>query len=246
MNLLVDIGNTRVKWRFGDATDPTERGNHPRAEMATLLTAIPASVTPAAIWVASVAGKSIAKEFAQACQQRWGLEPWFAESSAQALGLKNSYVEPERMGVDRWLAMLAAWHSRRLQVAVIDAGSALTIDFVAESGQHIGGYIVPGMDSMERALLSDTDRVRFGAAARDRLEPGCSTEAAVYNGLLLSQAGAVRLALEQVSGDCKLVFSGGNGPLLCECLGLGGSVETDLVLNGLVLLATELAPGAAS
>jgi type III pantothenate kinase len=136
--------------------------------------------------------------------------------------------------------MLAAWQPRRQQVCVIDAGSALTIDFVAAAGQHIGGYILPGLDSMERALLSDTDRVRFGEAARDSLEPGCSTETAVFNGLLLSQAGAVRLALEQVTGQCELVFSGGNGRLLRDCLGLGGSLEADLVLDGLALLGAAV------
>ncbi|MCX2979464.1 type III pantothenate kinase [Halieaceae bacterium IMCC14734] len=246
MILQIDIGNTRVKWRFGNGPEMLERGDHPRAEIAMLLETIPTSITPAAVWVASVAGESIATELGQACQQRWGLTPWFAESSAQVLGLQNSYVEPGRMGVDRWLAMLGAWHSRRQQVAVIDAGSALTIDFVAASGQHLGGYILPGMDSMERALLSDTDRVRFGTAPRDRLEPGRSTEAAVYNGLLLSQAGAIRLALEQVSGDCELVFSGGNGALLCACLGLGGTVEVDLVLDGLLLLGAESGLGASA
>lgn len=244
MMLLIDIGNTRVKWRYGSTAEVLERGDHPRAAIAGLPGVIPATVTPAEIWVASVAGESVAAELARGCQQRWGLTPWFAGASAQALGLRNSYSEPGRMGVDRWLAMLAAWQPRQQQVAVIDAGSALTIDFVAASGQHIGGYILPGLDSMERALLSDTDRVRFGTAARDCLEPGCSTEAAVYNGLLLSQAGAVRLALEQVSGDCELVFSGGNGRLLYDCLGLGGSVEVDLVLDGLALLGADSEAGA--
>ena len=68
---------------------------------------------------------------------------------------------------------------------IVDAGSALTIDFVAANGEHRGGYILPGIDSMERALLSDTDRVRFGEARRDCIDPGRSTEEAVYNGLLL-------------------------------------------------------------
>lgn len=240
MILQLDIGNTRVKWRLRQSGATLQRGVAARAQMTELPQALELESTPAQVWVSSVAGAEPERELASACRQAWSIEPWFARTAEQLLGLSNSYAEPARMGVDRWLAMLAAWSDSRASCCVIDAGSALTIDFISAQGRHLGGYIIPGLDSMERALLSDTDRVRFGEAARDQLDPGCSTEEAVYNGLLLSQAGAVHLALHRMgamepTGVERLYFSGGNGEQLKDLLERDGRYVEDLVLDGLQL-----------
>lgn len=237
MRLELDVGNTRAKWRLCDSSSVAQRGAVERCKVFDLVRAFEASQTPRQVWVSSVAGEDLQEEFSSACSKAWGVRPWFARTRAQALGLNNSYAEPQRMGVDRWLAMLAAWNVTRGSCCVVDAGSALTIDFISGAGDHLGGYIIPGLDSMERALLSDTDRVRFGNAARNQLDPGRSTEEAVYNGILISQAGAVSLALQRVDGDPVLWFSGGNGQSLRDLIGQGGGFEEDLVLNGLRIQA---------
>lgn len=239
MILQLDIGNSRVKWRQRSGGETVGRGVLPRSGLAELFAEMGMDKRPVQVCVSSVAGEDVESRLQRQVHEQWGLSAWFARSGTLACGLRNSYVQPERMGVDRWLAMLAAWKDAVAPVCVVDAGSALTIDFVAASGQHEGGYILPGLDSMERALLSDTDRVRFADAARDQLTPGRCTEAAVYNGLFLSQAGAVALALQQREGDYALYFSGGNGRSLHTCLALGGTFTEDLVLDGLELLAAE-------
>lgn len=236
MILQLDIGNTRVKWRLWERGRASSGGALSRAR-GELLPAL--DHAPEEIWVASVAGGELEARMSSLAQSRWGIEPWFARTGRGALGLVNSYADPERMGVDRWLAMLAAWVEVRGAVCAIDAGSALTIDFVGGTGRHLGGYILPGLDSMERALLDDTDRVRFSDAPRDSLAPGRSTEEAVRGGLLLSQAGAARLALERQEGDFSLFFSGGNGELLRRASELGGRYVPDLVLDGLAALARD-------
>lgn len=239
MILQLDIGNSRVKWRRCARGEILGRGAVPRLGLADMFTEMGEDSRPAQVWVSSVAGEEAENLLQQQIREQWGLSPWFARPGAQACGVSNSYTQPRRMGVDRWLAMLAAWHETRNPVCVVDAGSALTIDFVDAAGQHQGGYILPGLDSMERALLSDTDRVRFTDAARENLGPGRSTEEAVYNGLFLSQAGAVSLALGRLDGDYALYFTGGNGRNLFQSLDLGGKFEEDLVLDGLELLAAE-------
>jgi type III pantothenate kinase len=234
--LQLDIGNTRVKWRLCDGTGVQDRGVLARST-GELLPEL--KTAPQQAWIASVAGAASETELAEAVGQRWDVQAWFAHTSATACGVTNSYEEPVRMGVDRWLAMLAAWNDARAPVCVIDAGSALTIDFVSADGQHRGGYIVPGLDSMERALLQDTDRVRFGDAARDSIEPGRSTEEAVFNGLQLSQAGAVALALQRFGDGSSLYFCGGNAAQLQTLVNAGGELDPDLVFKGLALLADE-------
>jgi len=239
--LQLDIGNTCINWRLRLGDESVDRGSLPRAGT-DLLPAL--TERPGQVWVASVAGEHLERQLRDALQQAWDLEPWVAGSSASACGVTNSYAEPGRMGVDRWLAMIAAWSETRGDVCVVDAGSALTIDFVAEDGRHRGGYILPGLDSMERALLQDTDRVRFGDAPRQCLEPGQSTEAAVYNGLQLSQVGAVALALDRFGAGCRLYFCGGKGAEVQGLLDRGGECRAELVLDGLELLGREqLAPG---
>jgi type III pantothenate kinase len=232
----MDVGNTRAKWRLCLGAEIIEAGALGR-ESAAILPAL--AQPPSGLWVASVAGASLESAIRAEARSRWNIEPWFARSTATACGLTNSYEQPQRMGVDRWLAMLAAWQQVGNAVCVVDAGSALTIDFVSQGGEHLGGYILPGLDSMERALLQDTDRVRFADAPRDSIAPGRCTEHAVFNGLLLSQAGAVALALTRQSGDFALLFSGGNGSALQTVLEMEGSFEPDLVLDGLALLAVQ-------
>lgn len=232
MILLMDVGNTRTKWHLYQDGEWLQGGAISRDASIQLPELADA---PSAVWVASVAGAGFEEVLSSQVAGCWQLRPWFPRSPAAELGLISSYSQPARMGVDRWLAMLAAWQPRQKRVCVVDAGSALTIDFVAADGEHLGGFILPGLDSMERALLSDTDRVRFADAPRDSIAPGRCTEEAVYNGLLLSQAGAVALALQQQTDHCELVFSGGNGAALQAVLERGGHYAQDLVLQGLLL-----------
>jgi type III pantothenate kinase len=134
--------------------------------------------------------------------------------------------------------MLAGRAREAGRICVVDAGSALTIDIVDESGQHEGGYIIPGPLLMERALLLDTDRVRFEEEVDYALNPGSSTAEAVRHGIALAQAGAVALAIDRDGGETmQLLFCGGGGEALMQLLGRGGSYVPDLVFEGLAVMA---------
>jgi len=169
------------------------------------------------IWVASVAGSEAEQSLADMLARRWGVQAWFARSEASCSGLRNSYQQPARMGVDRWLAMLAAWQRLQGRACVVDAGSALTCDLVSAQGQHEGGYIIPGPTLMERALLLDTERVRFAEDV---------------------QTGALALAMDRAGiVPSQLLFCGGWGKNLMELLERGGSYIPDLVFEGLEMAA---------
>ena len=144
------------------------------------------------------------------------------------------------MGVDRWLAMLGARRRCEGRLCVIDAGSATTIDLVDAAGQHEGGYIIPGPALMERALLLDTDRVRFAEEVGYSLSPGRSTAEAVRHGVALAQVGAVTAVIGKVEDvSPSLVFSGGAGETLMMLLDRGGEYVPDLVFDGLEIAAAE-------
>lgn len=240
--LQLDVGNSSAKWRLLDINRPGQiiargcyNGDEPSRHALLGCTDVLDH-----IWIGSVADAHREQQLVELLRQRWSITPWFARSQAQTGRLINSYEQPERMGADRWLAMLGGQQHSSGRFCVVDAGSALTIDIVAASGQHEGGYIIPGPALMERALLLDTDRVRFDEAPNYALPPGRSTAQAVRHGIALAQAGSVALALqrENISGD-ELLWCGGASATLRELMGNIGRLWPDLVFDGLAVMAAD-------
>ena len=152
--LDIDMGNTRTKWRCGG-----EGGALPAPELPCPV------VVPERVRVASVLGNrgSIAAEI----RRRFNVEAEFAATSASLAGVRCGYREPHRLGVDRWLAVVAAWQRTHHALAVISVGTAACADFVDADGQHAGGYIAPGL----RLLVDVLDRRTAGVRPEPREEP---------------------------------------------------------------------------
>ena len=204
--LQLDVGNSGAKWRLLEDGQVTARGTFLAGDENSRAELLDCAPAVGQAWIASVAGAEAEAVLAAMLAVRWGVQPWFARSTAQCGAVRNSYREPARMGVDRWLAMLAAWQRAQGRVWVVDAGSALTLDLLSDSGRHEGGYIIPGPALMERALLQDTDRVRFAEDVGYDLAPGASTAEAVRHGIALAQAGALALALDRAGPAPPRVF----------------------------------------
>ena len=236
--LQLDVGNSSAKWRLVRDGAVVTRGAYRTDDTDSLAALLACADHLDDVWVSSVAGPEQESALQALVTERWTVEPWFARTAAATGDLRNSYAEPVRMGVDRWLAMLGARDRNSGRLCVVDAGSALTIDLVSAAGEHEGGYIIPGPELMERALLLDTDRVRFSEDADYTLAPGTSTAEAVRHGIALAQAGAVSIALEQVTGDAPaLLFCGGGGEDLMRLLNRGGHWTPELVFEGLEVMA---------
>ena len=236
--LQLDVGNSGAKWRLVTVAGVLERGTYRRDDEASRDVLLALEPFPTRIWISSVAAATVEDELTHLLRGRWGVEPWFARTAARSGELVNSYAEPSRMGVDRWLAMLGARARHHGRLCVVDAGSALTVDLVADNGAHEGGYIIPGPALMERALLLDTDRVRFDEDIGYSLDPGRSTAEAVRHGIALAQAGAVKLALASAGApQPALFFCGGAGQTLQALAEVGGTWVPDLVFEGLEVMA---------
>ncbi|WOJ96752.1 type III pantothenate kinase [Congregibacter brevis] len=234
--LLLDIGNSATKWMAFDSHAKVSEG---RVETAKIVDALMPQLEDTTVLVSSVAApdlqNSLSASLAPLCKR-----VWFAQSRGAVNDLVNSYADPERMGVDRWLAMLGARRRVAGRICVVDAGSALTIDLVAEDGRHEGGYIIPGVALMKRALFADTDRVRDSLSDSVSIAPGCSTAEAVSHGLLLAQAGAVSLSLSHATagGEApEVLMCGGGADDLAQVLDVEVTIAPRLVLEGLLLQA---------
>ena len=140
MTVLVDIGNTRIKWATLSAGKLVRRGSAVHRDSLDAAVAAFAAELPARsrIVAANVAGERMAARLATLVAQRPGTTLTFVATAAEQFGVRCAYEEPSRLGVDRWVAVLAAYHAARGAACAIDAGTAVTFDAVDSAGTHLG------------------------------------------------------------------------------------------------------------
>ena len=208
--LDIDMGNTRTKWRCRDAV-----GALPAPRLPDL------DANPTRVRVATVLRNR--DSVAEAVHARFGLPAEFATVRGRFDGLVCGYREPARLGVDRWLAMLAAWRSTGAAVVVVCAGTAVTVDFVAASGHHQGGYIAPGLRLLRESL--DRNTADIGSQAMDvapgaDMRPGVDTSGAVGAGTLKMLVAFVESAIGgfRERHDAAVFVTGGDARYLLEHL----------------------------
>ncbi|MDM3870582.1 type III pantothenate kinase [Porticoccus sp. W117] len=229
--LDIDIGNTRTKWRCGEQRGVVARDESWGAGLAAL------KVCPGRVRVANVAGPDIEANLARWVSDNWGLPLELAVTSHSAAGVGCGYPDPTQLGIDRWLAILAASLRVSGGVVVVSAGSAVTVDILTDAGNHLGGYIVPGLEMQRRALYAGTSQVKVaGQWQGARRMPGSSTVDAVLNGCLAMVVELVSCARKELSDKAPVLLSGGDAEYLLPHL--GGEVEwvPELVLDGLAVL----------
>jgi len=254
MQILVDIGNTRIKWaevedgRLSNVGNAVHRDARDRA-LESFAAALPTRVTRAI--VANVAGESIGRELTEVLRTHSGVTPEFVAVRAEQFGVRCAYSDPSRLGVDRWIAVLAAHHLAPGAACVIDAGTAVTFDAVDAHGQHLGGLILPGTRLLASSLDRSTDAI--GATEAPGARPtgldllGKNTDAAVGNGAMLALTGALERAIAAVEGSLaerpKVYLTGGDADALLGWLESDVDLRRDLVLEGLALFS-DAPPGA--
>lgn len=146
--------------------------------------------------------------------------------------LRNSYAEPATLGIDRWLAMLGArQQSPTRALLVIDAGTAITCDWVAADGQHLGGWIVPGMRLQQEAVLQRTARVLPARSVQPELVAGTDTASCLSNGCLASAVAVCQMAISQAPTlePYDVVLTGGDSATLVQHLLALGVLNAETV-----------------
>ena len=234
MKLLLDIGNSRIKWGLRVPGEWRRSGAVANAEE---LGALDLAAQEAI--AACVAGPERAAHIARTLKADLGIPLRFLETPPEGGGIRIAYSDPASLGVDRWLAMVGA----RLQVpgealCVVDAGTALTLDLVAADGRHMGGYILPGLELMISSLkqaTGDLDRLsRSGdAESPPDVSPAVNTSDAMEHGAVLAMAGAVDRARAQLDSMATVVLTGGDAEILLSQIPAPVLVQPSLVLDGM-------------
>lgn len=238
MNLQIDVGNSFIKWRVIGMGRVVSRGSEATSSDISLCGVdLWGSIT--SISISSVASEHVDQGLRQLCQDRCpDVKPFFARSEASFRGIINAYSQPSKLGVDRWLAVIAAYSRYKESCFVVDCGSAITIDVVDRNGRHLGGYIVPGVGLMKRSLSAGTKKVEFGVLREVGVGYGCTTSECVHAGVdfvarSIFESLGVRMAQEGID---RLVVTGGDGEYVCS-LSSGAEFCPDLVLEGLSLVS---------
>jgi type III pantothenate kinase len=240
MNLLIDIGNSRFKW-----LDVQENPDFSRIQsvenagvtIELLILSWQALNKPEQIVIASVASNRLAETAAQAANRLWPMvDIVYAKSQAAEFGVTNAYAQPEKLGVDRWLAMIAAYQRYPVGFCVVDCGTAITLDVVDAAGRHQGGLIAPGLQLMLQSLASGTANLTVGI---DACQPGLAnhTSAAIYSGTLMAAAGFIEHACARHASGLPLLVTGGDADTVMRRLRISAVHEPALVFQGLAMLS---------
>lgn len=241
MKLLVDVGNSRIKW--GCLIDGTLEAGFPVEREEPLDDALRAAWSalraPSAALICSVAGDSFDARMAQWILENWGFRPEWLRSGPEALGIVNGYADYAQLGNDRWAAMLGARSFSPGPFGVIDAGTAVTVDVVDGDGRHLGGLILPGLTLMQRSLLTGTARIRE-AAPVPRVVLGHSTAECVASGTGFGLAGALERCVaevERLRAGIAWIATGGSWPQLGPMIARPVRYDAELVLRGLARMS---------
>jgi type III pantothenate kinase len=245
MRLLIDAGNTRIKWACVQEDEWLHRGVIMTAQSSELpqhWASVQHKIRQ--IWVSNVAGAHVAAQLLGfgaliAC------EPHFIVAQAAQCGVHNGYDQPAQLGSDRWAGLIAAWHLLHRPCLVVSCGTATTIDALTEQGSFIGGLILPGIEMMQRSLTSGTAQLA-GEQGRYEMFP-LNTANAIYSGAVQAHSGAIlqQCALLQREHDAvPVVLTGGAMPHLQPHLAqrmpeIPLHCVDDLVLQGLLRIAQE-------
>jgi type III pantothenate kinase len=242
LNLLIDSGNSLIKWALEKDGVFIKEGGCLTSYASSLHDLWEDYDNPARVIVANVAGEMLAGEIRKAAYVRWQLDAEFITSTQNCCGLTNSYHNPEQLGIDRWMAMLAAFQMIDGPVIVVDCGTAVTIDLVKRDGLFAGGVIMPGLMAALRSLEISTDAiVQINSFNSDVGSIAQSTEDGVVAGVLLCLAGGIeRVVREQtlLSDEMPTVLiTGGDGEKLVPYLTISTKLQSGLVLQGLRVFA---------
>lgn len=235
MQLLLDIGNTRIKWGLADHTRQlVEHGvtDQDMRRFRELMDDLVGRGEIKSVTVCCVGEEAVYHEVTDILRERTGLEAVRFASQKRAGAVRNSYTDVDQLGADRWAAMIAAWELYGGRVLVCNCGTAVTLDIVKRKGRHKGGYIMPGLGMARRALSVGT--ANLPEVEGGGLKPADNTAGAIAAGTLLEITSAIE-RVHKENRKCPVVLTGGDAEIVGQALSIPFHHEPALVLKGLAM-----------
>jgi len=244
--LFLDIGNTRVKRAViidGDYEVLAAVG------LNNFLTedgfdCLYKGKRPDAVYMTSVVSHEHLEQIKSLIHEHCQLFPVQLTSQRNSCGLSSGYKDFHKLGDDRWMAMQGAFGFYKDPIIVISAGTAMTIDAIMDA-KHLGGFIVPGLESLRASLANDTGALPLIDGTRALEEESSdptllpsNTESAILGGTLYMTASYINTFItdlnEQLQTQFRVIVTGGNASQLCPLIDSNCEHIPDLVLQGMV------------
>ena len=246
MQLLFDIGNTRVKWAYYSDADIQSSGSIKAVDVckSVLDETFSASAQPDSIWISNVGSAEVLEAVVDGCTDLYKVTPTILKISASSHGILNKYQSQDTLGVDRWVAAIGA---RLLvptgDVIIVDAGTAVTIDWLSHKEVFEGGVILPGFSLMHSSLIKNTAGIKAKFSQSQKII-GRTTEECVNSGVSYGLVGAIDRMVHEIQQvivkDSTIILTGGSAPLIDAMSKFDMIVQPDLVLLGVASIATGL------
>lgn len=241
MKLLIDAGNTRIKWALvNGGGDWLRSGALPVGQASELPGLFADSQDIPQIWVSNVAGEEVAHHVRNIGAGQ-SIQTHFVVAQEILCGVRNGYSIAAQLGSDRWAALIAAWRLVQGKCLVVNCGTAITIDALSGQGEFLGGLIMPGVELMQHSLAAATDQLKSGHVKPWQgkyVRFPLNTSDALFSGAIQAGCGAIQRQHALLNDDnTPVVLSGGAAGVLQEHLNLPLRVVDNLVLQGLLLIS---------
>lgn len=239
MNLLIDSGNTRLKWAVmqDGKLMPSQALLNQQLTRQKLIAAWKQLAQPERLAIAGVSKAPLLELVRTTAVELWpDIDIISVQSQAHAFGVRNAYRQAEKLGVDRWLALVAARKFYQTPACIVDCGTAITVDLLDADGKHQGGLISPGLALMKKSLATGTEALQFDESGYSA-GPANFTAAAIYSGTLAAAVGLIEQVLSKQAKPMSLILTGGDAELIAAQLpSRRPMVDVDLVLRGLAVV----------
>jgi type III pantothenate kinase len=239
--LLVDIGNTRIKWAIVEAKEIISGHPlvHQQLVQEKLIKLWHNIVSCEVMAISCVSSKQTLDIVMTVAVKLWPkVNILLPQSEAEAFGVSNAYSQPEKLGIDRWLSLIAVRHYYPGFACIVDCGTAITVDLIDAEGRHHGGCICPGLTLMREALAKGTEALPFNVV-KYPIGPANCTDAAIYSGTLYAAVGLIEHTLFRQPAKTTLILTGGDADLIAEQLAFQPVTDSLLVLRGLALILSN-------
>lgn len=238
--MAIDSGNTHIKWGLHDGCCWLIQGEVAQDSSMLLRQEWQDLPKPLCVMVSNVANTKTKAALSKLLSY-WEVQPKWIAALAYQCGVRNYYSEPSLLGSDRWAALIAAWGLQRKGCLVVDVGTAMTVDALSDTGEFLGGIIVPGLDLMKKTLATNATSLQLQEGEFNDYPD--NTADAMHSGAIQALVGAIErmtVLLTVTLGHVpKCIISGGGSQQLQSQLSMAANVVDNLVLEGLVLIAEE-------
>lgn len=234
--LLLDVGNSRCKWALVQDGRWVHQGVVGNTEWISLQHVLDALPPPEHILISNVAGEAMELRLRAVCA-KWRRPLEFVTACTEQCGVSNGYEQPERLGSDRWAALIAAWSHVHGACLVVNCGTATTIDALSAQGEFLGGLILPGVSLMQHSLATNTAQLIAEQGALQDFPR--NTADAIHSGMLRATLGAIRHQfglLQARGGTVRCLLGGGAADVVKPHLDLPAERMDNLVLQGLQII----------